>query len=216
MLVQSTFSAVIRIVSALTPIKIFALNMLLGQLIRFEWPKMNDDFKKTINRLRKLSRAVDNEAEAIRLRSDTEKNSELLAAMDLMKGGKTQKEKLPCYYIPFSRDERFYDREDILAKLRKTLDPIDGDLLSRAFALHGMGGVGKTKIALQYVNSSRSKFDAIFWISADNSIKLTQSFLEISRRLGLSPEDDNAQDAVAAMSKVKTWLTETSINSPLA
>jgi len=171
---------------------------------------LNDDFKKTIDRLKKLSRAVDNEAEAIRLRTDTEKNTELLAAMDLMKDTKALKEKLPCYYVPFGRDEQFYGREDILARISKALDPSDGNERCRAFALHGMGGVGKTKIALKYVNSSRSKYDAIFWISADNSIKLTQGFLEISRRLGLSPEDDNAQDAVAAMAKVRNWLTETS------
>jgi hypothetical protein len=174
---------------------------------------MNEDFKKTINRLKKLSRAVDNEAEIIRLRTDSERNTELLVAMDMMKDGRAQKEKLPCYYVPFGRDEQFYGREDILTKIKNALDPVDGDPRSRAFALYGMGGVGKTKIALQYVNSSRSKFDAILWISADNSIKLTQSFLEVSRRLGLSPEDDNAQDAVAAMSKVKTWLTETSDSS---
>jgi hypothetical protein len=127
-----------------------------------------------------------------------------------MKDGKTRKEKLPCFYVPFGRDDQFYGREDILARIRKALDPSDGDERCRAFALHGMGGVGKTKIALQYVNSSRSKYDAIFWISADNSIKLTQSFLEISRRLSLSPDNDDAQDAVAAMAKVKAWLTETS------
>jgi hypothetical protein len=177
---------------------------------------LNDDFKKTINRLKKLSRAVDNEAEAIRLRTDAEKNTELLAAMDLMKDGNADKEKLPCYYVPFGRDEKFYGREEILTRIKNSLDPIGGDERCRAFALHGMGGVGKTKIALQYVNSSRSKFDAIFWISADNSIKLTQSFLEISRRLGLSPENDDAQDAVAAMAKVKIWLTETSNTSSSA
>ncbi len=134
--------------------------------------------------------------------------------MDLMKDGKVQKEKLPYYYVPFGRDEQLYGREDILARVRKALDPSDVNDRCRAFALHGMGGVGKTKIALQYVNSSRSKFDAIFWIAADNSIKLTQSFLEVSRRLGLSPDNDDAQDAVAAMAKVRVWLTETS-NAPL-
>lgn len=83
----------------------------------------------------------------------------------------------------------------------------DGSL--KVAVLWGMGGVGKTKIALQYVNKCRKDFDAIFWISADNSIKLTQDFLEVSKRLHLSPDVDDAQDAVAAMSKVKTWLSTT-------
>jgi hypothetical protein len=171
---------------------------------------LNNDFKKTINGLKKLFCAVDSEAETIRFRTDTEKNIEFLAAMDLMKDGNVGKVKLPCYCVPFGIDEKFYGREGILTRIKNALDPIDGDERCRAFALHGMGGVGKTKIAHQYVKSSGRKFDAILWISADSSIKLTQSFLDISRRLGLGLENGDAKDAVAAIAKVKIWLTESS------
>jgi len=183
---------------------------MLEQLIRFGWSNLNNDFKQTIKRLKSLSRIVDSEAESLRLQADSEKNVELLAAIDLLKSGNTTKEKLPCYYLPFGIDGQFFGREDIVLKLQEALDPKEGAVGCKSFALYGMGGVGKTKVAMQYVNRSRTKFDAIFWISADNSFKLTQSFLEISRRLGLSPDDDKAEDAVAAISKVKNWLVETS------
>jgi hypothetical protein len=73
-----------------------------------------------------------------------------------------------------------------------------------------MGGVGKTTIARQYANNARDRFDAIFWISADNMTKMTQNFLEVAQKLGLIPENRKTEDAVAAMSKVKSWLAETS------
>lgn len=76
--------------------------------------------------------------------------------------------------------------------------------------LYDLGDVGKTKIALQYVNECRHRFDAILWISADNSVKLTQRFHEASRRLGLTLEKSDNQLAVDALSKVKAWLVETS------
>jgi anion-transporting ArsA/GET3 family ATPase len=105
-------------------------------------------------------------------------------------------------------DEQFHGRLDILEKIQNGLRHENGAL--KVSVLWGMGGVGKTKIALQYVNKSRQDFDAIFWISADNSIKLTQDFLEASKKLHLSPNVEDAQDAVAATSKVKTWLSTTS------
>ena len=72
-----------------------------------------------------------------------------------------------------------------------------------------MGGIGKTKIALQYVNKYGQDFNAIFWASANNSIKPAQDFLGVSKKLRLSPNVDDAQNAVAAMSKVKTRLSTT-------
>ena len=72
-----------------------------------------------------------------------------------------------------------------------------------------MGGVGKTKLALQYVYESRKIYDAILWVSAENSIKMSQSFLGIAQRLKLMPENHEAQDGVVAMSKVKGWLRQT-------
>ena len=140
---------------------------------------------------------------------DKGRNIELLAAMERLKDSNVKDGKLPCYYVPFGINQQFYGREKILQKVKMVLDREEGDRQCKALLLHGLGGVGKTKIALQYVNNSRDQFDAIFWISADNSIKLTQSFLEVSRRLGFTPENDDAQDATAAISKVKAWLMET-------
>ena len=173
------------------------------------WSKLNEDFAQTSKRLKSLSRIVDSEAEAIRLQIDEQGNVELLGAMEIIKDNHTNKVRLPCHYIPFGIYEQFFGRDDILQRMKDLLDPGEGGSRRKSLVLHGLGGVGKTKIALQYVNQSRDRFDAILWISADNSIKLTQSFLEASRRLGLTPENSDSQDAVASMSKVKGWLMET-------
>lgn len=173
------------------------------------WSKLNEDFTQTSKRLKSLSRVVDSEAEAIRLRIDEKGNVELLGAMEIMKDSHTNNERLPCHFIPFGIHEQFFGRGDILQRMKDVLDPVEEGSRRKSLVLHGLGGVGKTRIALQYVNQSRDRFDAILWISADNSIKLTQSFLEASRRLGLTPENNDSQDAVAAMSKVKGWLLET-------
>jgi len=151
---------------------------------------------------------VESEADAARMRVDAVRNSEILELMQTLKESKIHHDKLPCYSIPFGINERFYGREAALQAVKEALDPRAGEVAPRSFALHGMGGVGKTQIALQYANSSRGSFDAILWISADNTIRMSQSFLEIARRLGLFPENEEAQDAVAAMLRVKSWLAD--------
>lgn len=174
------------------------------------WSKLSEDFTQTSKNLETLSRIVDSEADAISLRVDKKRNVEHLGALEIMKDKHTNNERLPCHYVPFGTDEQFFGREELLQRIKAVLDPpFEGYSRRKYLVLHGLGGVGKTKIALQYVNQSRHCFDAILWISADNSIKLTQSFLEASRRLGLTLEKSDSQDAVAAMSKVKAWLVET-------
>lgn len=123
---------------------------------------------------------------------------------------KIKKDVLPCYFIPLGLNERVIGREEELRKLREALDPQEGNPGSRFFALYGMGGVGKTAIALQYANNARNLYDAIFWISADNIIKMTQDFLDIAQKLDLVPKDRKSEDANAAMAKVKAWLNESS------
>ena len=173
-------------------------------MIRLGWPKLNEDFNRTSKRLESVCR----EAERISLRVDDKRKVEVLGAMKVTKDDRTNSERLPCHYVPLS-NEQFFGREDILQRMKEVLDPVEGDSRRKYLVLHGLGGVGKTKIALQYANRSRDRFDAILWISADNSNNITKSFLEISRRLGLSLEDNDSQDAVAATSKVKAWLMET-------
>ena len=69
--------------------------------------------------------------------------------------------------------------------------------------------MGKTKIALEYANRSRQQFQATFWISADNSIKVSQGFIDIARRLRFTKNEEEA-DPVAAMDMVKNWVAEIS------
>ena len=178
-------------------------------LQRKTWPEIDGDFKQTMKRLKRLSQAVDSEAEAARMRVDGERNAEILAVMQALQASRINQQSLPCYCIPSGISGRFYGRENVIKSIEEALQPRQNASNIRSFALYGMGGVGKTQIALRYATSHRNDYDAILWISADNSIKMAQSFLEVAQRLELMPDNQEAQDSSAAITKLKIWLGQT-------
>ncbi|KAI9841903.1 MAG: hypothetical protein M1837_000289 [Sclerophora amabilis] len=180
------------------------------RLLRKGWPQLANDFQRTMKRLKRLSQVVETEAEAARMRLAGDKHNEVLSLMKAFQESSIKKDILPLYHIPLGVDGRFFGRDDEFQKIIETLDPEKGALGSRSLALYGMGGVGKTTMALRYANSARDQYDAILWISADNMINMTQDFLDVAVKLGLVPQDRKSEDAKTAMTKVKEWLNETS------
>lgn len=116
---------------------------------------------------------------------------------------------------------KFFGREDILdlidaALLADGAALLDGGQL-RTFALCGVGGVGKTETALNYIISRRDKFDAIFWVAADNRNILYEEYARICTDLQImNPQD--AQDLMAVCETTRWWLSNPvkSLDKPLA
>lgn len=80
------------------------------------------------------------------------------------------------------RNKDFFGRESVLAELDKWILPPSTDKArfdsrpgnQKHVVLCGMGGIGKTSIAMEYAFSRKRLFDAIFWIRADETAKLEQ------------------------------------------
>ncbi|KAJ5058662.1 hypothetical protein J3E74DRAFT_467267 [Bipolaris maydis] len=180
-------------------------------LQRGAWKDFRDDFARTLKRIRRLSTTVENEADFLRMKSDRGKYDEVLGLMEKFKETKFQEDDSKRYQnIPSTLSPRFWGREDVLNSLQAALCPQQKAHQLRTFALYGMGGVGKTQIALQYAIRHRELYKAMFWVTAENVIKMGQSFREIAKLLGLSQTEQELQDTQGCMLKVKNWLTEAS------
>jgi hypothetical protein len=73
--------------------------------------------------------------------------------------------------------------------------------------LHGLSGMGKTQIALNFARSAKSRFDAVFWLRADVEQSILQSFHDsaIALRLVNGRRDySHIQSAALCM----RWLVE--------
>jgi hypothetical protein len=121
--------------------------------------------------------------------------------------------KLPCF-LPMThvRNNDFFGRHDVLKKIEESLLPgshlqtKDGAEL-KTFGLCGLGGVGKTEIAVEFMFSHRGDFDAIFWVQSDEPTKVAEGFCSIAVGLGLE-QPGTIQNQAVSRDLVKRWLTK--------
>ncbi|KAM0137652.1 hypothetical protein ACHAO1_003971 [Botrytis cinerea] len=110
----------------------------------------------------------------------------------------------------FPEATQFVAREKELSEMHKLLK----DHSSRSCViLHGLGGIGKTQLAISYTRRHKEKYTAIFWLNANDEDSLKLSFRDIAQQVlryhpsttMLSSIDlDNDLDQVVSV--VKNWL----------
>ncbi|KAL2801696.1 P-loop containing nucleoside triphosphate hydrolase protein [Aspergillus granulosus] len=86
--------------------------------------------------------------------------------------------------IPFERNPRFVGRQDEIQKLEDLITIPDG---AKRLAIAGLGGVGKTQIALElaYRMRDREPECSIFWIPCTSYEAVEQAFMSIAQMVGL-------------------------------
>ena len=115
------------------------------------------------------------------------------------------------------RNKNFTGREDILGQLRdpsasKVTAVVPSDPLPRA--LQGLGGVGKTAVAIEYVHRYQADYELIWWIAADQMPLVKASLAGMAERLGLPAATatgiesaaDSVLDALRKGDPYSRWL----------
>jgi len=73
---------------------------------------------------------------------------------------------------------KFVARENELAEMRRSLH---GHKSRSAVVLHGLGGIGKTQLAIEFTTRHKEKYTAIFWLNANDEDSLKLSFRNIAQ-----------------------------------
>ncbi|KAI0101398.1 hypothetical protein GGR51DRAFT_575054 [Nemania sp. FL0031] len=121
--------------------------------------------------------------------------------------------RLPCHIFGrHPRNMNFFNRPALLEEIDSYMLPPppnqhgSGVETLRSFALYGMGGIGKTQLALEYAYTRRSQFDAIFWITADTKANIAECFSNIALSLGIATESE-VSDLTISFSILLRWLS---------
>jgi hypothetical protein len=174
-------------------------------LVQNAWADMRGDFGQTLRRIKRMAAAVESEADQARMRKERDKYTEVLDVLKALQDSKISDNPATpqCYLVPHQPNPCFWGREQALQEISLHLAEEGENKGLKTFALHGMGGVGKTEIALRYAEMHRLKYDAVFWVTANNVISAGQSMRDIAQSLGLIESKQELKDLLGAILKVK-------------
>jgi tetratricopeptide (TPR) repeat protein len=121
----------------------------------------------------------------------------------------TESERRPEVWgrVP-SRNKDFTGREDVLTLLRRSIGAHATAVLptppggAGKTALHGMGGVGKTQVALEYAHRYKGEYDVVWWVPAEQPMMVAPAIARLAPELGL-PRANETGVAEAAQAVVE-------------
>lgn len=111
------------------------------------------------------------------------------------------------FIVPYQKNEHFTGRRNLLARLCEKLYETTPRQFNHRVALYGLGGIGKTQLALEYVYSHKSVHDRVYWLSGVDEASLLAGFQEIAKRTRcVSDIEDLSPSDVAKL--VLSWLNQ--------
>jgi tetratricopeptide (TPR) repeat protein len=112
---------------------------------------------------------------------------------------------LPAIWnIPYPRNTYFTGREELLSQLAASLRAGQTVGISQPQAVSGLGGVGKTQIALEYAYRYYQEYEAVLWTRADTREALISGFVVFAALLQLPHQAE--RDQLKLVQAVKDWL----------
>jgi len=109
---------------------------------------------------------------------------------------------LPALWmVPFRHNRLFTGREPMLQHLHETLTRAKRVALTQVIS--GLGGIGKTQVAIEYAYRYFSEYQAVLWMRADSQESILSSFLEIANLLQLPEQKE--QETALIVSAVQRW-----------
>lgn len=112
--------------------------------------------------------------------------------------------------VSFPDTAQFVARETELSRMHELLQ---GHSSRSCVVLHGLGGIGKTQLALAYARRHMEKYTAIFWLNANDEDSLKLSFRDVAQQVlrhrpftSMLSSVDQDEDLDLVVGAVKDWL----------
>ncbi|MFJ4672590.1 FxSxx-COOH system tetratricopeptide repeat protein [Kitasatospora purpeofusca] len=97
------------------------------------------------------------------------------------------------------RNQHFTGRATVLDLLRDRFGGRAGTTPTGVQVLLGLGGIGKTQIAMEYAHRFAADYDLVWWIDAEQAELVTVALAELAARLGLQVGDSLSAAMEAAL-----------------
>ncbi|CAG8018098.1 unnamed protein product [Penicillium salamii] len=98
------------------------------------------------------------------------------------------------YHVPVKEMQNLIQRDQLWEDLQEKLEiRHENASIPYAVTLYGLGGAGKSMLALKYAESKKTQYDPIFWIDATNDDTIRSRFGSFATMLGLPSKQNNRQ-----------------------
>jgi hypothetical protein len=110
----------------------------------------------------------------------------------------------------------FVDRPAEMTELERVLLPQRQNQQQKIFVLHGLGGIGKTQLAVEFTRQHYQKFSSVFWLDGSSADSVKRSIASCAGKIPHSQISDISRaysagrdsDINAVIAEVMGWLTQ--------
>jgi NB-ARC domain len=116
------------------------------------------------------------------------------------------KNRIPNWHVADPPNPLFTGRNETLTEIHKILKS-----KSSPVALSGVGGVGKSQIAIEYAHKYMHEYHTVMWLRAGDREILAADFASIAFLIGLDLPKAAQNNQRMQISEVKAWLSHENI-----
>lgn len=105
------------------------------------------------------------------------------------------------------RNDSFFGRDNEIKELETILEVgrlSHGNSRLSSVVVHGLGGLGKSSVALEYLYRNYNAYSVIIWLYAEKKDSLDTQFVRLARLLGLPVDSGSINNSGKA---VLHWMT---------
>lgn len=173
------------------PSLLYLSNFVVDTMVKTGWAKVTRQFQKSKLELNAARKEFELEANLANVQEQERRHLEVLERIENVTT--TSKSKITITNVSLGRNIMFTGREEELSLLHKILAPSftedEPTMMSRrTCAVHAIGGMGKTDLALEYSYRYRLCYSYIFWLNCQSYTTLVESYMAVLRRLQIYDE----------------------------
>jgi len=126
-----------------------------------------------------------------------------VGTMQLLQDGAT--DQFPVnWVVPHFRNPYFVDRQDLTQSVHQLLNSFSPNV--NVLSLNGMGGVGKTQLAVEYAYRFSHEYDTVLWLDSSTNLNIGVHYGHFADELSLN--EDECDRANTMIKRVRRWLEQ--------
>jgi NB-ARC domain len=108
---------------------------------------------------------------------------------------------------PYIDSKLFIGRDSEIDQMKEVLKPGSKSQGQQRLVLGGIGGIGKTQLAISYAKRHHNNYESVFWLNAASEATLKDSFRTIAK-LVFDVQEPEVLEGEQILIQIRGWLSD--------